>query len=51
VVADDLRARILGHLAQETQPEFSDIRIVRGRGDLDPNMPGFVAAFLRQSLD
>jgi len=44
--ADELRARILRHLAGETQPELADIRIVRGPDDLDPNMPDFVTAFL-----
>ena len=41
-----LRARILGHLAGEAQPELSDIRIVRGPADLDPMMPPFMTAFL-----
>ena len=49
--AVDLRTRILGHLARETEPEFSDIRILRGRSDLDPMMPAFVAAFLNQAWD
>jgi len=47
--AVDLRARILGHLARERTPEFSDIRILRGRGDLDPKMPVFVTAFLNRA--
>jgi 8-oxo-dGTP pyrophosphatase MutT (NUDIX family) len=46
--APDLRTRILGHLARETEPEFTDIRILRGLGDLDPMMPTFVAAFLNK---
>jgi 8-oxo-dGTP pyrophosphatase MutT (NUDIX family) len=41
-----LRSRILAHLAQETQPELADIRIVRGPADLDPMMPPYVTAFL-----
>lgn len=41
-----LRARILDHLSRETKPEFTDIRILRGRDDLDPKMPMFVRAFL-----
>jgi 8-oxo-dGTP pyrophosphatase MutT (NUDIX family) len=41
-----LRARILAHLARETNPELADIRIVRGPEDLDPMMPDFVTAFL-----
>jgi 8-oxo-dGTP pyrophosphatase MutT (NUDIX family) len=44
--AVDLRARILDHLTRETIPEFTDIRILRGRDDLDPKMPSFVRAFL-----
>jgi 8-oxo-dGTP pyrophosphatase MutT (NUDIX family) len=45
--AEPLRARILEFLAAQPQPELSDIRIVRGVGDLDPMMPPYVAAFLR----
>jgi 8-oxo-dGTP pyrophosphatase MutT (NUDIX family) len=44
-----LRARILGHLAGEAQPELSDIRIVRGPADLDPMMPPFMTAYLTHS--
>ena len=44
--ADELRARILVHLARESKPELAGIRIVRGRADLDPMMPPFVTAFL-----
>lgn len=47
-VAEDLRARILAHLAREPQSELSDIRIVRGAADLDPMMPPFVTAFLAE---
>jgi hypothetical protein len=43
--ADALRSRILRHLEKETQPEFCDIRIVRGPGDLDPRMPRFLIAY------
>jgi 8-oxo-dGTP pyrophosphatase MutT (NUDIX family) len=46
--ADELRARIVAHLASEKQPELSDIRIVRGPQDFDPAMPRFVTAFLAQ---
>jgi 8-oxo-dGTP pyrophosphatase MutT (NUDIX family) len=46
VAAVELRAHILDHLTRETKPEFTDIRILRGRDDLDPNMPSFVRAFL-----
>jgi 8-oxo-dGTP pyrophosphatase MutT (NUDIX family) len=46
--AAELRLRILRHLASEAQPEFSDIRIVRGHADLDPRMPPFTVAFLEE---
>ncbi|MCF8475731.1 MAG: NUDIX hydrolase [Pseudolabrys sp.] len=48
--AETLRARMLAHLASETQPELSDIRIVRGLADIDPAMQGFVVAFLQHRL-
>ena len=44
--ADALRARILAHLASETDPELCDILIARGKADLHPNMPDFIPAFL-----
>jgi 8-oxo-dGTP pyrophosphatase MutT (NUDIX family) len=44
--AEPLRARILAFLATQSQPELSDIRIVRGDADLDSMMPPYVAAFL-----
>ncbi len=44
--ATALRERILGFLADQSQPELSDIRIVRGPLDLDPMMPPFVTAYL-----
>jgi len=44
--ADTLRARILRFLASEVQPELADIRIVRGPGDLAPQMPDYVTTFL-----
>jgi 8-oxo-dGTP pyrophosphatase MutT (NUDIX family) len=47
--ASDLRERILDFLAQEKEPEFSDIRIVRGPLDLDPMIPTFVTAFLKDA--
>ena len=46
-----LRARMLGHLARERQPELADIRIVRGPADFDPAMPRFVTAFLARQFD
>jgi 8-oxo-dGTP pyrophosphatase MutT (NUDIX family) len=44
--AEDLRRRILDHLARDKMPELSDIRIVRSRSDYDPMMPRFVTEFL-----
>jgi 8-oxo-dGTP pyrophosphatase MutT (NUDIX family) len=44
--ATALRERILAHLAREKRPELADILIVRGPGDIDPAVPGFVRAFL-----
>jgi len=44
--AEALRARVLAHLARETQPELADIRIVRGPQDFEANMPRYVTAFL-----
>jgi 8-oxo-dGTP pyrophosphatase MutT (NUDIX family) len=44
--AEEVRERMLRHLAGERQPELSDIRIVRSVADFGPNMPGFVTAYL-----
>lgn len=50
--AETVRARILATLANETQPELSDIRIVREPSDIDEAvMPPFVSAYLRDRLD
>lgn len=46
--AEVLRTRILRLLEREEQPEFDEIRVVRGPSDFDPAMPGFVKAFLAQ---
>jgi hypothetical protein len=45
--ASQVRTRILGHLASETQPELSDIHIARSAADLDPKMPSFISAYLQ----
>jgi|SRR5579884_3232790 len=42
-----LRARIMQHLRKDAQPEFRDIRIIRGPGDVVPRMPPFVVTFLQ----
>ena len=44
--AEDLRARIVAHLASEAEPEFSEIRILRGIADTDIDMPPFLHAYL-----
>lgn len=46
--ADALRSRIMRDLARQQNPEFVDIRIVRGPDDLDARMPRFVVAFLER---
>lgn len=48
--ADRLRDRILTYLADEHEPEFTDIRIVRRRSDLDGRIPNFFAAYLQDAL-
>jgi 8-oxo-dGTP pyrophosphatase MutT (NUDIX family) len=45
--AEELRTRILAHLARDAEPELADIRIVRGPADLDALMPPFVTAYLQ----
>jgi len=42
----ELRARVTRYLAAEAQPEFSDVRIVRGRADLAAATPRFLVAYL-----
>jgi 8-oxo-dGTP pyrophosphatase MutT (NUDIX family) len=46
--AQDLRARIVSHLATEERPELSNIHIVRRPADLHPQMPPAVVAFLQR---
>ena len=45
--AQALRAKIKGFLAQQSPPELSDIRVVRGPADIDLMMPPFVTAFFK----
>jgi len=47
--AEELRSAIMRHLASGPQPELSDVRIVRGRAEFDPQMPAFIVAFLEQA--
>jgi 8-oxo-dGTP pyrophosphatase MutT (NUDIX family) len=44
--SEALRARILGHLANEAQPEFSDIRFLRGPMDFEDAVPRFLTTYL-----
>jgi hypothetical protein len=44
--AAEARARMLRHLAHETEPELSDVRIVRSAADFDPAMPRYIMAYL-----
>jgi 8-oxo-dGTP pyrophosphatase MutT (NUDIX family) len=44
--AEDLRVRIVRNLAGEAQPEFSEIRILRGIADVDTDLPLFLRAYL-----
>ena len=49
--AEALRARIMRHLAAETQPELADIRIVRNPDDFDTAIPNVsVTAFPAHSF-
>ena len=44
--ADELRARILAHMAGEAHPELAGVRIARGPADLDDMMPEFIKDYL-----
>jgi len=46
--AENLRRRVVRHIAGEPQPELSDVHIVRGPAQLDARMPRFVTAFLKE---
>jgi 8-oxo-dGTP pyrophosphatase MutT (NUDIX family) len=46
--ADELRARIMRHIARDKHPELADIRIVRGPADIDSSMPPSVVAYLER---
>jgi hypothetical protein len=45
--ADELRVRVMRHLARDPQAEFSDVRFLRGPADLNPRMPRFVGSYLQ----
>jgi 8-oxo-dGTP pyrophosphatase MutT (NUDIX family) len=44
--AERLRANIMDHLANEAQPEFTAVRIVRSPADVDPATPRFFVEYL-----
>jgi 8-oxo-dGTP pyrophosphatase MutT (NUDIX family) len=46
--ADELRARIMRHIANDKHPELADIRIVRSPADIDSSMPPSVVAYLQR---
>jgi 8-oxo-dGTP pyrophosphatase MutT (NUDIX family) len=46
LTAEELRARILAHMATEAHPELADVRIVRGPVDLEDMMPEFIHDYL-----
>ena len=45
-----VRAQIEANLSRQEHPELSAVHLVRGRGDLNDNMPRFVTAFLEQQF-
>ena len=45
--AEALRAQALAYLRSQTLPELADIRVLRGRQDIDAAVPDFAAVFLR----
>jgi 8-oxo-dGTP pyrophosphatase MutT (NUDIX family) len=45
LTAQELRARILQHMAEEADPEFSDVRIIRGPDDFSPAIHNFLIAY------
>jgi 8-oxo-dGTP pyrophosphatase MutT (NUDIX family) len=50
--ADAAAERIRARIARQSDPELSDIRVIRGSGDIDPRvMPQSVQAFLRAAFD
>ncbi len=45
--AETLRGQALAYLHTEKLPELADIRVLRGRADIDATVPDFAAVFLR----
>lgn len=48
--AEVIRARIEANLAAQAEPELSGVHLVRGTGDLTPDMPRFVTTFIEQQF-
>jgi hypothetical protein len=44
--AEELRARILWHLAVDPHPEFVEIKLLRRPGDLDNRMRAYLRAYI-----
>jgi 8-oxo-dGTP pyrophosphatase MutT (NUDIX family) len=44
--AEDLRIRILRHLAEDPHPEFVEIKVLRGPADLDSRMRDYLRAYI-----
>jgi 8-oxo-dGTP pyrophosphatase MutT (NUDIX family) len=44
--AEDLRNRVIRFLEKDSQPELSDIHIVRSRSDLGPRIPNWAKGYL-----
>jgi hypothetical protein len=47
--AQTLRARVMAYLANEAQPEFSEIRLLRSPADFEPAMERFLTAYLTRA--
>jgi hypothetical protein len=47
--AEELRNRILRNIAKQSQPEFADVHVVRGRMDLNARMPRFVVTYFEHA--
>jgi hypothetical protein len=45
--AEEVKQTILGNIAKEKLPEFSDVHLVRTAADITETMPRYVAAFIR----
>jgi 8-oxo-dGTP pyrophosphatase MutT (NUDIX family) len=50
MAAEPLRTAVKATLASQTDPELTDVHLVRGASDLTADMPPFVTAFLEAQL-